>query len=151
MGKVLTSFILLFCCLGGIVYVVGESKSQEIRKVTDADFALLEKEISPDQKHIALSYQYDQGALGYSRVWWAVVPQNFEDLNLAKFELPDGYKAVAWEKDNGHLIVVRWEPYYARDEQVDLSTGDTFHGVHIRIIPSLNGAEDYSLLNRKEG
>ena len=128
--------VLLLGCVVSILYFIGDFKSHETRKSTDPGFVLLAKEMSPDQRHIALTYQYDQGALGFSRIWWAVAPQKFQDVNLADFELPDGYKISGWDEESGDLIVKKWEPYYDRKEYVDLSTGNILHGVHIRVVPS---------------
>lgn len=130
-------YALLLGCVGSILYIVGDFKGQETRKSTDTGFVLLANEMSPDQRHMALTYQYDQGALGFSRIWWAVAPKKFEDVNLADFELPDGYKISGWDEENGDLLVIKWEPYYDQEEYVDLSTENTLHGVHIRVVPSL--------------
>lgn len=63
------------------------------RRATDEHFILLGNEVAPDGKSRIIVYQYDTGAFGYSRVWWAITPESFQELNLVKFELPDGYIA----------------------------------------------------------
>jgi hypothetical protein len=107
-------------------------ENREVRRSTDVAFILREGEPSPDGQHIRLVYQYDTGAFGYSRVWWAVAPIVYEGLNLARYELPDGYKAKGWS-DSGDLIVEQWKPYYYPDEIVELKTGDRFHGVRVQV------------------
>lgn len=128
--------IIVLLVLIGIVAILYFSfiyEGTEVRRSTDKDFILLESEISSNQKSTLLVYQYDTGALGFSRKWWAVVPVKYDDKNLAEYELPDGYKAIGWA-DNGDLLVKKWEPYYYLDENIDLVTGDFLNGVRMKII-----------------
>ncbi len=132
LSKRLFIFLVLITGFAGISIFVLFSQPTEVRKFTDPDFVLLKQDFSPDQNHVALSYQYDTGAFGYSRVWWAVVPKDFEDLNLAKFELPDGYKITGWAP-SGILMIEKWDPYYFPKDEIELATGNNFHGVSIRV------------------
>jgi len=59
---------------------------KEERRVTDDAFIMMEDIVSPDRQHRILVYQYDTGAFGYSRVWWAVTPNEYRDLNLMRIK-----------------------------------------------------------------
>ncbi len=106
---------------------------KEERRVTDDAFIMMEDIVSPDGQHRILVYQYDTGAFGYSRVWWTVTPNEYRDLNLADYEIPDGYKAVGWSNE-GELLVSKWEPYYYRQKLGELNTGDVFMDVKVRLV-----------------
>ncbi|WP_242919678.1 hypothetical protein [Pontibacter liquoris] len=84
--------------------------------------------ISPNQGFRIVEYQFDQGAHGYSRMFWAIAPANKENINLKEYILPDGYKTLGWTSDN-KAIIEKWEPYYYKDRDVTLKTGDKFNGV----------------------
>ena len=99
--------------------------------------------MSPNVELRLLEYQYDIGALGYSRIWWAVTPLRFEGLDLTPYEMPYGYMAVGWSPAN-ELLVESWKPYYYSDCTVafsgftmqlctppTLSTGDLFQGARV--------------------
>jgi hypothetical protein len=103
--------------------------------------------LSPNGDFRLLEYQYDHGALGYSRTWWAVTPPAFEGLDLTPYELPYGYKAVGWSPTS-ELLVHSWEPYYYSDctwafskftievcKTPTLTTGDLFKGVRVVVTP----------------
>jgi hypothetical protein len=102
------------------------------RKVTDDDFILIDEKISNNEKLKLITYKYDIGTLGYSRVFWAVVPHEYGDLNLSLFELPDGYKGVGWTNKN-ELIIEKWEPYYKVERAFELNDSDFYNGVRIKI------------------
>ena len=119
---------------GGLTFAgyLALSRSLErTARVSDEYFILREELPSPDGSHVALGYQYDHGGLGYSRMWWAVVPKNFEQLNLAEYELPDRYRPTRWE-ENGVLVVETGKMYSSSG---DLATGDDIHGVQVRVVP----------------
>src|SRR5262245_38047126 len=103
------------------------------RRVSDADINILEKVVSPDAQHTLLIYNFDIGALGYSRTWWAVVPASHGSLNLVNYELPDTWRAVGWSSA-GELLVQKWKPYYNEDRRHNFVTGEMFHGVSIRVV-----------------
>jgi hypothetical protein len=106
---------------------------KEKRRVTDDAFILLENLPSPNGQYRILVYHYDTGAFGYSRVWWAVTPNEYRELNLADYEIPDGYKTVRWSNE-GELLVSKWEPYYYRQKLGELNTGDVFKNVNVRLV-----------------
>jgi hypothetical protein len=58
---------------------------------------------------------------------------SYSDLNLAEYELPDGYRTTAWSKQN-EVLVEKWEPYYYRENLAELKTGDIFKGVKVRLV-----------------
>lgn len=132
-----TRFVVALGCLTLVVCCSASRRS------TDRDFVLVTDTLAPDGKARLLEYQYDIGALGYSRTWWAVTPAGFEGLNLADYELPYGYKAVGWSPA-GELLVESWTPYYYSDctwafgrfkfevcTTPTLTSGDLFHGVRV--------------------
>jgi hypothetical protein len=103
------------------------------RYARDRDFILLDAIVSPNNQHTLVIYQYDIGALGETRVWWAVTGIEYQNVNLAKYELPDGYEGIGWSKEND-LLVSKWEPYYYRTKLGELNTGDTFNGVKVKLV-----------------
>jgi len=97
----------------------------------DQDFALISEKISPNNEFVLIEYHFDIGALGYSRIFWAICPNEKQNkLNLKKYILPDGYKAIGWTEQN-EAIVEKWEPYYYKSKNVTLTSGDIFKGVRI--------------------
>jgi hypothetical protein len=94
------------------------------RRASDPDFHLLERTPSPDGERAIVIYNYDTGA---------VVPSASDGLNLAEYELPDGWRAIGWSP-SGDLLVERWTPYYTPDGNHVLKTGDLFRGVSIRVV-----------------
>lgn len=117
---------------------IGFFDEEAVRKATDPHFILLGNEMAPDGNARILIYQYDTGAFGYSRAWWAITPESFSDLNLVKFELPDGYMAEGWSGD-GELLISKWTPYYFNEgelREIEFKTGDKFHERRIRIVES---------------
>ena len=113
--------LLLFSCVSGPEHYK-----------TDKEFVLISEVTSNNKKFKIVEYHFDQGGLGYSRVFWAITPAENGKLNHGDYLLPDGYKALSWTGDNEALIE-KWEPYYYKDEEVDLKTGDTFNDVKIRV------------------
>ena len=126
------NFSIIVVLLAGNAILGSCIQHHNARRATDKNFVLMESEPSPDGQHMRLVYMFDHGGLGYSRVWWAVLPINYEEFDLARFELPDCYKATGWS-DSGSLIVEKWKPYYYPDKDVDLKTGDIVHGVRIQL------------------
>ena len=97
---------------------------------TNSDFVLIEDIESPNREFQIVIYNFDIGALGYSRVFWAIVPMKNINVNMAKYLLPDGYKAIGWTEQN-ELLIEKWEPYYYKQKEVDLKTGDFYLGVKL--------------------
>ncbi len=135
-GRITTLVVLMWC-----VTLVGCGSSA--RRSTDPDFILRVNSMSPNGELRLLEYQYDIGALGYSRTWWAVTPPRFEGLDLTPYEMPYGYMAVGWSPAN-ELLVESWKPYYYSDCTLafsgitmqlctppTLSTGDLFQGARV--------------------
>jgi len=98
----------------------------------DENFVLISEKESPNDEYKIIEYQFDNGALGYSRLFWAIIPSNNTKIDLYKYLLPDGYKATAWTNENA-AIIEKWEPYYYKSEELDLKSGDIFNGVKIII------------------
>jgi hypothetical protein len=97
---------------------------------TNSDFILIEDIESPNREFQIVIYNFDIGALGYSRVFWAIVPMKNINVNMAKYLLPDGYKAIGWTEQN-ELLIEKWEPYYYKQKEIDLKTGDFYLGVKL--------------------
>jgi hypothetical protein len=123
-----------FLLVAGAAVTLLEFPYSARRRSTDPDFLLLERHPSPDNRFTLLVYRYDTGALGYSRVWWAVTPRNYEGVNLEPYELPDGYIAVGWAP-TGELEVRPWTPYYYIQTKRTLKSGDEFRGVKVTLLP----------------
>lgn len=135
--KILVAVLLVTAAIPVAVCVIMLSSWPYRMHASDEWFVMLENEPSQDGESRLLMFQYDTGAFGYSRVFWAVTPYDYTGLNLAKYTLPDGYKGVGWTEE-GELIVEEWEPYYFVDRKRDLKTGDTFKGVPL-IVRELQG------------
>jgi hypothetical protein len=106
----------------------------EARRSTDPDLVLQEEHPSPDGRFVLLVYKVDHGALGYSRLWWAVAPARYQGVNLVRYELPDGYRGVGWAA-TGELQVRAWTPYYFKETSRELNSGDVFAGVKVQVLP----------------
>src|SRR5437773_12462978 len=126
-GRIAILVVLMWC-----VTLVGCGSSA--RRSTDPDFILRVNSMSPNGELRLLEYQYDIGALGYSRTWWAVTPPRFEGLDLTPYEMPYGYMAVGWSPAN-ELLVESWKslllfqlyPRLQRDHDATLYTTHPFH------------------------
>ncbi len=94
---------------------------------------MLKEQISPDGKYKMLEYRFDHGGFGYSRIFWAIMPQSTLSGNINKYILPDGYKAVRWS-ESGEALLEQWEPYYYKEDNVEYVTGDKFQDVTIKLI-----------------
>ena len=104
--------------------------------ISDSGFVLLDQFPSPNGLKTIVVYQYDTGALGYSRVFWSIAPPNLKHIDLDDYLLPDGYQACGWTRSNG-AILIPWNPYYykAKPETV-FQSGDVFKSVKIKIVPN---------------
>ncbi len=98
----------------------------------DSSFVLLKSQISPNTKFQFFEYQFDNGGFGYSRVFWSVIKNDSTIVALEKGLLPDGYKAIEWTDDN-ELLIEKWEPYYYKDEDVELTDNSTINEVKIKL------------------
>lgn len=117
---------------GFILLIIMSCDGREPHYLHRDNFIMLSDVASPDKNHRMLTYQFDTGALGYSRVFWAIIPADADTvkLNLVKFLFPDGYKAKHW-LPTGEAVIEKWESYYYKNEEVDLRTGDTYLGVKL--------------------
>ena len=107
--------------------------SKNVKHVSDSDFVLVTREPSPGGRSTLLVYKYNTGALGYSRLWWAVTPSSYDGLDLSDYELPDSYEAIGWSS-SGELLVRKWHPYYYLQGDTTLTTGESLHGVVVRVV-----------------
>jgi hypothetical protein len=129
----LVLLLAVVCTQFGCSFVFAEKIE---RRARDEGFVMLRNELSPNGFHRLLIYQYDTGAFGYSRVWWAVTPENYSELDLVVYELPDGYLAKGWTM-NGRLQISKWRPYYFTEgekETVSIQSGDSFRGVTVELV-----------------
>ena len=90
--------------------------------ISDSTFVLLNDSKSPDGTKKFFQYCFDIGALGYTRVFWAVTPIRDTSLDLSKGLLPDGYKIIGWT-DSNQLLIEKWTPYYYKSDSVELKSG----------------------------
>jgi len=137
--KKLTISSLGLVAFAGLAYffVIRHWFSETPRRVTDPDFIMLENTLSPNQQYRILIYHYDTGAFGYSRAWWAITPNLYQDIDLTEYELPDGYMTKGWSEQN-EILVEKWELYYYRQKLGELKTGDIFQGVKVKLIETPN-------------
>jgi hypothetical protein len=98
----------------------------------DSSFVLLKSKVSPNNEFQFFEYQFDNGGFGYSRVFWSVIKNDSTILGLETGLLPDGYKALEWTANN-ELVIEKWEPYYYKDEEVELKSGDLINGVKLKL------------------
>jgi hypothetical protein len=113
-----------------ILIVVTSCGSDWTHYTDQSDFVLRSEKVSPDGKHKLIDYQFDLGALDYSRMFWAISPVNDDKINLTEYLLPDGYKNLGWTSDN-KAIIQKWKPYYYKREDIDLRSGDVLYGVEL--------------------
>jgi len=93
----------------------------------------LRSEISPDKNLIFYEYQFDNGALGYSRIFWSVMKNSNSDINLHEGIIPNGYKIESWNENN-ELILKKWIPYYLEKNEILTQLDSEFKGVKLQII-----------------
>ncbi len=103
------------------------------RRFSFGDPIFLKNTLSPNGESRIIVYHYDNGATGYSRAFWAITPEKFQDYNLVEYELPDGYKTEGWTNEN-EIMISKWKPYYYIEEKVDIKTGDLFNGVKVKLV-----------------
>lgn len=100
---------------------------------TNRNFVLLSEGISPNKKHKYYEYQFDNGGLGYSRVYWSVIENKGIGTNLFNGKIPDGYKIKGWTKIN-ELILEKWKPYYHKKDEKIMIIGSKFNGIQIKML-----------------
>ena len=97
----------------------------------DASLVLITDSISPNKKHRYYEYQFDNGGFGYSRVFWSVIENKVNKVDLENGIIPDGFKIVGWTNEN-ELILKKWEPYY-KINKTELKNGIELNGVKITL------------------
>lgn len=117
--------------------------------LSDDSIIILSSQISPDNSHKILNYQFDTGALGYSREFWAILPIVFDTTEpLNDYIIPDGYRALCWTSSN-EAVLMKFQPYYYKDKDVQLHSGDILLGVKIKIVDSAQYAVLHPLERNK--
>ena len=106
---------------------------REKRRVSDNSFVIVENTLSPNGQHRILVYHYDHGAFDTSRAWWAIIPSEYQNLNLVNCELPNCYETEGW-LDGGELLISKREPCHYKEKRNELKTDDVFMGVKIRVV-----------------
>ena len=119
-----------------ILFFVSCSDDETGHFIIDEHFVLLKDSVSPNGEYKYLTYQYDTGAFGYSRVFWSVIRVGDEGKDILREKIPDGYKIKGWTENN-ELELIKWEPYYYKDDYVDLKTGSEFKGIKLIVKVSL--------------
>lgn len=110
-----------------------ENEIQEVKHIlNDPDFVLISDSISPNQKYRYYEYQFDNGGMGYSRVFWSVIKIDENTQDLKRGLIPDGFKAIGWTKES-QLILSEWKPYYHK-ELTELKSQTELNGVKITLI-----------------
>lgn len=105
------------------------------RHAIDDGFELNEVFCSPDSNYVALNYCFRTGTLSWTNNWYAVVPYDYEKLDLRDYEIPAGYWPVGWS-DNNELILQEGEFYNDPNlERTILKTGDTLYCVKLIVKP----------------
>ncbi len=116
-----------------LMYFISCSSPDNPHFESASDFILLNEETSPNELFKYYEYQFDNGAFGYSRVFWSLVKTTSVNPDLSKSLIPDGYQIKGWSESN-ELILEKWEPYYYKSEEIDLSNGMEFLGVKIVVL-----------------
>jgi hypothetical protein len=100
--------------------------------LNESNLIILSDSISPDQKYKYYEYQFDKGGLGYSRIFWSVLKNDENEIDLGKGLIPKGYKIIGWN-DKNELILEKWEPSAELKTRSELKTGTKFNGIKINI------------------
>ncbi|MGS2727552.1 hypothetical protein ACU8DI_13155 [Psychroserpens sp. BH13MA-6] len=91
---------------------------------------ILSESKSPNGKYKYYQYQFDKGALGYSRVFWSVNNESRKDLKPGL--IPSGYKIIGWN-DDSELTLQKWKPYYETNTTYELDNKTEFNGIRIHM------------------
>ncbi|MEP6262491.1 MAG: hypothetical protein ABJ092_13000 [Gillisia sp.] len=128
--------IIIGIILIGIIGI-GYKLNSDFDKVTEAfhsehslkeaNFVLISDSVSPNKKYRYYEYQFDNGGLGYSRVFWSVIEDKENESDFEKGLIPDGLRITGWTADN-ELILEEWKPYYDI-QKTDLKSGVEINGV----------------------
>ncbi len=109
----------------------------ERRYMSDRDVQVLDQQPSPDGKVVAVTFNFDIGALGYSERQTSLMPAGSLDASLLDYALPVEYKPAGWDTDGAFRVRYNLLAYAHRSEKWSERT-EEWHGVHVRAIP-----EDY--------
>ena len=96
----------------------------------EPNLIILSDSISPNQKYKYYEYQFDKGALGYSRIFWSVIKIDKNENNLGKGLIQEGYKIIGWNKKN-ELIIKEWNPTSELKTVSELKNGTIINGIKI--------------------
>lgn len=144
MDKPLKVFVGIF--LTGLLVVVGffvyfffelsVAYSSE-HDLNEKNIVILRSETSPNKIYIFYEYQFDQGGMGYSRVFWSAIKNDSEISSLEDGLLPDGYRIIGWS-DNSELLIEEWELYYYKNTSNELRDKEIFKGIPIILSATKN-------------
>lgn len=135
---IIISSIILIVIVGISVKInselnkISENFNSE-HSLNEPSINILVESISPDKKYKYYEYQFDNGGLGYSRVFWSVIKNEKNLTDLKEGIIPNGYKIVKWKDDNV-LILKKWKPYYESNSNYNLNQQTEFNGIKINII-----------------
>jgi hypothetical protein len=102
---------------------------KEKQYLTDKTLIVLEEITSNNKENKIIKYVFDLGAIGDSRVFWAIIPTKFDKQEpINDFIIPDGYKAIGWTNKD-EIILEKWEPYYYKNEIIEYKNGDKFNNL----------------------
>ena len=87
--------------------------------LNEPNLNILSESISTDKKYKYYEYQFDNGGLGYSRVFWSVIKNDENKNDLEKGLIPNGYKIIEWN-NNSELVLKKWKPYYESNTAYEL-------------------------------
>ena len=102
---------------------------------------VLRNETSPNKESQFFEYHFDNGGLGYSRLFWSVIENSEMKLNLYKGLIPDGYKILNWNGEN-ELIVEKWKPHYFDDKESIPKIGHKINGITIKVAEKTYNIKD---------
>lgn len=106
---------------------------REKQYLTDKSLIILEETLSNKKDYRIIQYNFDLGAIGDSRIFWAIIPTKFDDKEpINDFILPDGYKAIGWTNKD-EIILEKWEPHYYKNEEIEYKNGDKFDNLFVVI------------------
>ncbi|MEZ4878216.1 MAG: hypothetical protein R2805_11780 [Flavobacterium sp.] len=101
--------------------------------LNEPNLIILSDSISPNKKYKYYEYQFDKGALGYSRIFWSIIENNKKENDLGKGLIPQGYKIVGWNEKN-ELILSEWNPTTELKIVSELKNGTIINGMKINIV-----------------
>lgn len=131
-GSIVLIAILIFAYMINSNLNKLENAFHPEHNLDDSSFILLKEDLSPNEEFKFFEYQFDNGGFGYSRVFWSVIENDPNIRGLENGILPDGYKAIEWTSGN-ELVVEIWEPYYYKDQEMGLNSGDILNGVKLKL------------------